>query len=97
MNRNVSSFEFNKQIKQSFESFENVSSVTSLWDWIANEFLFTCFYSKVNTSVYNVSKRQTFTQSNLLSNDSSLVLIGYPILRQLRVRKGIILFLKFFL
>jgi len=84
-NLNLTLFNYQLQTKQAFSSYKNVSSVTELWKWISNDFLVNV---KINTIKYNFSMRQSYTNIELFMSDMSSVVVGYPILRQLRVKKG---------
>ena len=58
-----------------------------LWKWVSFDFWEKL---KANKSVYNASIRETYSTFESYVDDASSILIGYPILRQLRVKKGVI-------
>ena len=64
---------------------KKINNVDSLYEWITGEF---SDLIKADTSVYNSSSRLMYTNINLYTSDASSILIGYPTLRQLRVKKG---------
>ena len=90
-----SMYSFNNHIKYTTlqnEEFKDIKTFVSnsqngnfteknFWHWLSNEFML-----KLNAkSYYN---GQDFASINLYLNDMTSVLIGYPIMRQLRINKG---------
>ena len=61
-------------------------NVDNFWQWISCDFLNSI---KADQIPYNAFDQPINTSMNLLAHDSSSLLIGYPILRQLRVSKSI--------
>ena len=60
-------------------------NVQDLWSWLANDVIDKL---NVNKTLYNASLRTTYANFDSYANDATSILIGYPILRQLRVEKG---------
>ena len=81
-NRNTNSFKYRSQTAQTFISYQDVTNINGLWDWLVNEFLVNL---KVDVSEYDVSMRESLDS---YTSDLSSILIGFPILRQLRVKKS---------
>ena len=63
-----------------------MKNIQELWSWISNDFLDSL---KADESVYNSSIRYSYSNLNIWLDDASSILIGYPILRQLRLKKGL--------
>ena len=57
-----------------------------LWKWVSSDFL---SIIKPKSSNFNASIRDTYANFDAYINDTASVLVGYPIMRQLRIRKGI--------
>jgi len=72
--------------------FIKVNDVQDFWHWTSHTFLSSL---KADQSMYNHSKRQTYRRFDIFLNDATSVLIGYPIMRQLRVKNGICLALLY--
>lgn len=66
--------------------FFKIMNVDNFWQWISCDFLNSI---KADQIPYNAFDQPINTSMNLLAHDSSSLLIGYPILRQLRVSKSI--------
>jgi len=66
--------------------FLKVNNVLDFWSWILDDFLPNM---KVDQELYNSSIRKTYTTMDSYLNDTSSILIGYPILRQLRTANSI--------
>jgi hypothetical protein len=66
--------------------------VQDFWHWTSSNFLHTL---KADQSMFNHSIRQTYRRFDTFLNDATSVLIGYPIMRQLRVKNGICLALLY--
>jgi hypothetical protein len=66
--------------------FFKVNNVQDFWSWILEDFLPNM---KVDQELYNSSIRKTYTTMDSYLNDTSSILIGYPILRQLRTANSI--------
>jgi hypothetical protein len=81
-NRNTNSFNYRFQTQQTFVSYQDVTNINGLWDWLVNEFLVNL---KVDVSEYDVSVRESLDS---YTSDLSSILIGFPIIRQLRVKKS---------
>ena len=56
-----------------------------MWKWISYDFLAVL---KENNALYNATIRSTYSNFDAYLDDASSILVGYPILRQLRTRKG---------
>ena len=55
------------------------------WQWLNNKFLNNF---KVNSSAFAYNSRPSYSNIDIYLNDASSILIGYPTIRQLRVKKS---------
>ena len=62
-----------------------INNVQSFWKWIAHDFLSNL--REVKTSANSETPGANF---DLYLNNTASILVGYPMLRQLRVKNGIL-------
>ena len=62
-----------------------VKNVKHFWKWVSNDFLSNLVEHE---TIFNASIRSTYLNFDHYLNDASSILIGYPIIRQLRIQKG---------
>ena len=79
-NLNPNSFRYQKHVQTSFASFNDVNNVNEFWKWLSFDFINTLKSIDIN----NV---QSVSNNNYFLSDSTSVLIGYPIVRQIRIKK----------
>ena len=76
-------------MKISTEAFDlfflKINTIQEFWQWISRDFLESL---KSNETFYNASIRSTYSSFDVYLNDAASILIGYPIIRQLRIKKG---------
>ena len=65
--------------------FTKVNNVESFWTWVSNDFL---SYLSHDDSVFDSSIRETYSNFDYYISDASSILVGYPIIRQLRINNG---------
>ena len=63
--------------------------MNSFWQWVRFNFLNNLI---ADQNVYNQTIRSTYSEFDVYLNDATSILIGYPIIRQLRIKNGNILF-----
>ena len=66
-----------------------INNVQDFWKWISVDFVNTI---KADKSFYNAAIRETYASFDAYLNDASSILVGYPILRQLRIKNGNLIF-----
>ncbi len=59
--------------------------MNSFWQWVRFNFLNNLNADK---NVYNQTLRSTYSDFDVHLNDATSILIGYPIIRQLRIKNG---------
>ena len=64
-----------------------MTNVDKFWLWLSNDFLES--FNAINTNVY---RSKVVSDCGLFLNDAASVLVGFPILRQLRKKPSIFLF-----
>ena len=67
------------------KNLKKVNNVQDFWHWSSNSFLSNL---KANQSFYNHSIRETYRRFGIYLNDATSVLIGFPIMRQIRIKNG---------
>ena len=90
--KNKNSYYYATQIQNSFSGYQSVKSVQDLYNWLSNDFLTTLM---ADASEFNSSIRSTYANFSFYLSDASSFVVGYPILRQLRIMKSIYI-LNFF-
>jgi hypothetical protein len=65
--------------------FTKVNNVESFWTWVSNDFL---SYLSHDDSLFDSSLRETYSNFDYYISDASSILVGYPIIRQLRINNG---------
>lgn len=63
-----------------------IKNVDDFWKWMSGDFLDTL---KLDSSFRNSSEKDMFKNEDLFLNEPTSILIGFPILRQIRLRKGL--------
>ena len=85
--KNVNSFYYSTHITDIFNGYQNVACVQDLYTWLSEDFLSNLI---VDSSEYNSTIRSTYSNFTYFLNDAASMVIGYPILRQLRTLKSMI-------
>ena len=80
-NKDSNSFNYQTQVKSFFDSFTHIKNTNELWSWLKFDFI-NNFQTK---QFYNL---QRLENSNLFLSDYTSMLIGYPTIRQIRVKNG---------
>ena len=62
-----------------------MNDVNDFWRWISNDYPVRLY---ANKTLYNSSLRETYSNFDSYVNDATTILIGHPILRQLRVENS---------
>ena len=83
-NKDSNSFNYQAQVKSFFQSSTQIKNINELWSWLKSDFI-NNFQSQ---QFYN---GQRLDNSNLFLSDYTSILIGYPTIRQIRVKNGKIL------
>ena len=80
-NKDSNSFNYQAQVKSFFQSSTQIKNINELWSWLKSDFI-NNFQSQ---QFYN---GQSLDNSNLFLSDYTSILIGYPTIRQIRVKNG---------
>jgi hypothetical protein len=83
--RNVRAHLYKQQISTTFSGYQDIKSMNDLYTWLSEDFLTNL---KADESIYNSSVRPTYSNIGSYLMDASSYLLGYPILRQLRIRNS---------
>jgi hypothetical protein len=83
--KNTNCFYYVTQIQNSFSGYQSVKSVQDLYNWLSNDFLTTLI---ADPSEFNSSIVSTYANFSYYLSDASSFVVGYPILRQLRIMKS---------
>jgi hypothetical protein len=83
--QNTNSFYYASKTQSSFSGYKDVKSVQDLYAWLSNDFLSTLI---ADQSEYNSSIRSTYANFDYFLNDAASFVVGYPLVRQLRIKKS---------
>jgi hypothetical protein len=84
-NQNSNSYYYASKTQSSFSGYQDVKSVQDLYAWLSNDFLSTLI---ADQSEYNSSIRSTYANFDYFLNDAASFVVGYPLVRQLRIKKS---------
>ena len=80
-NKDGNSYNYQTQVKSFFESHNQVNNVKELWSWLKTDFL-------NNFQTQQFYNGQRLDNLNLYLPDYSSILIGYPTIRQKRIKNS---------
>ena len=80
-NKDGNSYNYQKQVKSFFDSSLQINNISELWSWLKSDFI-----NNFQTEKYY--NGQKLDDLNLYLSDYNSVLIGYPTIRQIRVKKS---------
>ncbi len=80
-NKDSNSYKYQKQVKSFFDSYKKVNNINELWSWLKSDFL----NNFQTQQYYNGFKLEN---KNSYLSDYTSVLIGYPIIRQSRIKNS---------
>ncbi len=83
--QNTNSYYYASKTQSSCNGYQDVKSVQDLYAWLSNDFLSTLI---ADQSEYNSSIRSTYANFDYFLNDAASFVVGYPIVRQLRIKKS---------
>ena len=83
--QNTNSYYYASKTQSSFSGYQDVKSVQDLYAWLSNDFLSTLI---ADQSEYNSSIRSTYANFDYFLNDAASFVVGYPLVRQLRIKKS---------
>ena len=80
-NKDGNSFNYQKQVKSFFDSSLQINNINELWSWLKSDFI-----NNFQTQKYYNS--QKLDNLNLYLSDYTSILIGFPTIRQIRVKNS---------
>ena len=80
-NKDSNSFNYQTQVKSFFDGSTQIKNPNELWSWLKSDFI-------NNFQTQQFYNGQRLDNSNLFLSDYTSILIGYPTIRQIRVKNG---------